>query len=972
MGKRLCWNHQRSVVRRQCQQSRASCLWLPIFVLFVSHEWKTDFTSQLQFQDWAQQFAPHLKDQQLDEKDGQILSNVQLIHFTKSWEEAHNNLSPNLTWGSLIGSMIVQVLLQFEKSTVSTNVSVGCKCEDISVSKQKQNVFSPNTKCKKKNTLFFFLCWLDDIWVSSSFVLLGEKLSWSKNILTIFLSVWPIRKQSKNKQTHSKQKVVGGDCFSHGGSNGWACKYSRWDIPVNLAWKVGFCCENSLTTQRKQLLSCYSIVLNTDTNLESFLLFVVSLFLFFCGFCFVEFLFCVEFENTKKHKKNKQKVFVKFSSKFQQAQLATQSRSHDHVVFFCSKFKVFASVFSLFLWIYKNNQHLSGPTFFLLTNNKTQLTFHNFYFHLALFWFVFLSLWKQKQKIKTSCKLFFLCVCRLFSFTFSHPNTAFAFSFLLSSFAFIFCFYSVCCLFLKICQTAKTNKVGHFNQSKTTSLWRIKLNTNSLHEFDNIIKQTTNIIFHIDVVCHVNEKLVAQMHFETPLHFFGSRSSVSITATACSLLTEPVSPSWTLSSSCLSHYFHWPCPNNILSQTRQQQQTPQFHQPSLVNVPLHTIFIKPRLESKCFELCIDFWHTFANHEREMHDTSFVGKWWHNTLFFLVLHLLHLLWFVLRLSKIMVILCESNLLRTKPVELCGPWNNRSNTSIDFSCSWVFSPSMQITVTSWWFELSWFIFSRLYSWISFPTLPANISLGLNSISAVSALIWCWQYWQSVRNSTTNKQQQKNKQSIKSIGEQKTWKRKSPTQRTNKKMKQNKLQHSQHLFQIFGQCLIRLLMMFINSHRSNHINWTSIFTQLNHKSHSTIINSRNTLPNFACWKLSLNLELNPWQCASGKLFQLFVFETHTTSSNFGGIWRFNHLLHQIVWSLRVKKCRRHQFGFISGCCFALFLISHNYTTASCCVVCFFDKSKSHKFKKTSKRLNVTKKIELVSKRRKRKKKE
>ena len=75
----------------------------------------------------------------------------------------------------------------------------------IFLCQNKSKCFFTQQQMQEKCTLFFFLWWLDDIWVSFSFVLLGEKLSWSRNILTkksqgcIFLHCcWEIRSQ-KNK-----------------------------------------------------------------------------------------------------------------------------------------------------------------------------------------------------------------------------------------------------------------------------------------------------------------------------------------------------------------------------------------------------------------------------------------------------------------------------------------------------------------------------------------------------------------------------------------------------------------------------------------------------------------------------------------------------------------------------------------------------------------------------------------------------
>ena len=57
-------------------------------------------------------------------------------------------------------------------------------CEDVSVPKQKKMVFNPMANEKKYTLFSFFLWWLDEISSFFSFVLLGEQLSWSRNILT--------------------------------------------------------------------------------------------------------------------------------------------------------------------------------------------------------------------------------------------------------------------------------------------------------------------------------------------------------------------------------------------------------------------------------------------------------------------------------------------------------------------------------------------------------------------------------------------------------------------------------------------------------------------------------------------------------------------------------------------------------------------------------------------------------------------
>ena len=54
----------------------------------------------------------------------------------------------------------------------------------IFLCQNKSKCFFTQKQVKEKYTLFFDLWSLDDIWVSLNFILLGEKLSWSRNILT--------------------------------------------------------------------------------------------------------------------------------------------------------------------------------------------------------------------------------------------------------------------------------------------------------------------------------------------------------------------------------------------------------------------------------------------------------------------------------------------------------------------------------------------------------------------------------------------------------------------------------------------------------------------------------------------------------------------------------------------------------------------------------------------------------------------
>ena len=76
------------------------------------------------------------------------------------------------------------VLLCWVKSFLGAEIS-----SQNSVSKQKQMSLCLITNARKMRSFFFVWC-LDDIWLSFSFVFVGWKASWSKNILT-YPRKWP-------------------------------------------------------------------------------------------------------------------------------------------------------------------------------------------------------------------------------------------------------------------------------------------------------------------------------------------------------------------------------------------------------------------------------------------------------------------------------------------------------------------------------------------------------------------------------------------------------------------------------------------------------------------------------------------------------------------------------------------------------------------------------------------------------------
>ena len=532
--------------------------------------------------------VPHLKDQQWDEKDRPDSRMFNWFISPRVEKKLTTTTCPQ-TRLRLIGSMIVQVLLQFEKSTISTNVSVGCKCEDISVPKQKQ-LFFTNHKCKK-NTLFsfFFDDWMIFEFLSVLFCWVQSSLGARISPQFSFLQFDQFENNQKTNKHRANRKLLVEIVFHRAEAMGGLAStltgrfqstlLEKWVSAVETVSQVkenNPCLAIQLCWILTRILSLFCCLLS-----PSFCFFVVFVLL---KFCFVEVLFCWNFvllNKTNTKKKKSKKVLGIF------IQVPTNAWPHKSFawscVFFCSKFKVFASVFSLFLWR-KNNQHLSCPTFFLLTNNKT-----HFCLQLVLFWLVFcfdlffVSL-KTKNQKQNIMQLFFLCVWSTLFFHILTSKHSFCFQLCFQLFlsAFVFTLFVVC--FWKSVKQQKQTKLVISIKAKTMvlHLWGSGGTTQNHFMRLTIPSNKRPIFFSISTLFVMSMKNSNAFWNTTPLFWI---------------------PNFRFHHCYCMQFADWTCrqvelfpavvfritsidPNNILSQTRQQQQTPQFHQPSSGQCPL--------------------------------------------------------------------------------------------------------------------------------------------------------------------------------------------------------------------------------------------------------------------------------------------------------------------------------------------------------------------------------------------------